>query len=188
MPRESTFKRSFRYGFGVGSANLLPLCVAASLAACASAPKEPLVSPRQARYVESEYAPYEKPGTGSIHGQAFLKTKGGEVKYAAGNQVLLAPVTAYTREWWTRTVVGDEVLSPRDEQADRFFKETTADGEGRFRFDSLPPGEYFVVTTVEWQYYAGYLEGNRRAGGRVGKRLALSPGERLELVLTSLQL
>ena len=65
------------------------LFVAAFLAGCA-APKVDLNStldPREVAYIKAS-------GSGQIAGQAFLKTVGGDVKYAAGNAVTLIPVHA----------------------------------------------------------------------------------------------
>ena len=49
-------------------------------------------------------------GTGTITGQAFLKTRGGEVRFGAGNMVLLIPSTPYTEEDYVRAVVNNETL------------------------------------------------------------------------------
>lgn len=40
----------------------------------------------------------KQPGTASISGQAFLRTRGGDVKTCAGSKAFLAPSTPYTRE------------------------------------------------------------------------------------------
>src|SRR5689334_7966802 len=60
----------------------------------------------QAPFKESEFAPYEKKkkGTSSISGQAFLVTRGKEVKYQPGGDVALVPETSYTREWFEKYV------------------------------------------------------------------------------------
>ena len=42
----------------------------------------------------AEYAPFLEEGTGVVSGQAFMKTRGGDVKLGAGNTVTLDPITA----------------------------------------------------------------------------------------------
>src|SRR5688572_1071163 len=46
-----------------------------------------------------EVAYAAQPGTGVIDGQAFLRTRGGDVKYGAGSAVFLLPLSAYTSAW-----------------------------------------------------------------------------------------
>ena len=111
---------------------------------------------------EADYVPFAKPGTGSISGQAFAKTKGGNVRYAAGDKITLIPTTVYGVTWMgmmRRDI--SSVLSygnnpdyikhlPMDPRAATFTRTTFADAEGRFRFDELAPGEYLVFTTISW--------------------------------------
>ena len=111
---------------------------------------------------EADYVPFAKPGTGSISGQAFAKTKGGNVRYAAGDKITLIPTTVYGVTWMgmmRRDI--SSVLSygnnpdyikhlPMDPRAATFTRTTTADAEGRFRFDELAPGDYVVFTTIRW--------------------------------------
>jgi hypothetical protein len=51
---------------------------------------------------DDEYAAFEQPGRGSIAGQAFLTTRGGDVKMGAGRTVTLDPATRYARAWYQR--------------------------------------------------------------------------------------
>ena len=111
---------------------------------------------------EADYVPFAKPGTGSISGQAFAKTKGGKVRYAAGDKITLIPTTVYGVTWMgmmRRDI--SSVLSygnnpdyikhlPMDPRAATFTRTTFADAEGRFRFDELAPGDYLVFTTISW--------------------------------------
>jgi hypothetical protein len=77
---------------------LSPLITALALASCAVP-----IQPRVAKYDAAEYAPYSGSGTAKIIGQAFAKTVGGDVKFAAGNRVWLYPVTSMTTEWYKTT-------------------------------------------------------------------------------------
>ena len=111
---------------------------------------------------EADYVPFAKPGTGSISGQAFAKTQRGNVRYAAGDKITLIPTTVYGVTWMgmmRRDI--SSVLSygnnpdyikhlPMDPRAATFTRTTTADAEGRFRFDELAPGDYVVFTTIRW--------------------------------------
>jgi hypothetical protein len=106
--------------------------------------------------VASEYAPYEKAGTGVLVGQAFLKTRGGEVRYGAGNPVFLNPVTTFSTEWYTRHIVGGERLEEtKDPIAVRNSRQTTADGNGNLRFEGLPAGDYCVACPIVWELPSG---------------------------------
>ena len=73
---------------------------------CGCATMQPQRVPRTAVFNEDEYATYAGDGTATITGQAFVKTRGGDVKFGAGNKVFLNPVTTYSTEWYQKYVIG----------------------------------------------------------------------------------
>lgn len=105
-----------------------------------------------ASYNAAEYAPYRKPGSGKVVGQAFLKTVGGDVKYGAGDNVALMPVTSLTSDVWNKLVlqnlpVQNLLATPHVLDCGR---KAVGDGEGHFEFDNLPPGEYYLYCVILW--------------------------------------
>jgi hypothetical protein len=99
-------------------------------------------------YVESEFAKYKLPGTATLTGQAFMKTMGGDVKYAAGNEVALNPVTSMSNQWYQESYLSGKGLSEPDPKYLAAVITTTADGEGRFRFNNIPEGDYYLRSEV----------------------------------------
>lgn len=138
------------------------LCVVALLGGCAQHPQK-----RLATFDPAEYAPYAGSGPCSISGQAFLKTQAGDVKFGAGEEVFLNPVTAYSTEWYQRIVCRNEILEAADPRCAEYCRRRIADADGRFRFDGLPPGDYYVACRIVWAY--GYSSGvYQRTGGYAG--------------------
>jgi hypothetical protein len=137
--------------------------------------------PRLATFNESEFARYRGAGTSVISGQAFMKTRSGDVKYGAGNQVFLTPVTSYTNEGWERSIIKGEKLVPPDPRLQEFRRQTTADGEGRFTFESLPSGDYFVTCGIVWEVPIPYS--TMQTGGIVGAQVHVDPGKQAKIVL-----
>ncbi len=142
---------------------------------------------------EADFLPFSGAGTGKVIGQAFLKTRGGDIKYGAGNEVYLIPWTPYTAEIYFKNIQ-NRGISPleRDhmEQPDqRYFKyrrTTIADGVGNFEFDNIPPGEYLLETSIYWevpQLYGrhGYM---RTTGGAVDARISVKANETIKVILT----
>lgn len=146
--------------------------------------------PKQVVLDELALAPYLLSGSGSIAGQAFLKTRGGDVKYGAGNVITLEPAADYfaalnlqeqklhvigpdAEDWW--------VPAPGQDWK-RYRRETQADGEGRFSFMGLPPGKYFARTKIEWYVPSTY--GGHQSGGWVGKEVVVADGARSEVILS----
>jgi hypothetical protein len=105
------------------------------------------VSPTQPFDEEAIKAALE-PGDGEIDGQAFSRTVGGEVRYAAGMPIFLMPMTPYVRE--CIGIAGSYARSDCGTQLIAYRRETIGDGEGRFKFKGLKPGEYYVQTTITW--------------------------------------
>jgi hypothetical protein len=98
---------------------------------------------------EQDFTPYAGKGTGSVHGQAFLKTVGGDVKTCAGNEVVLMPATSYNEEKlqnsaWKKKLVGD------DPAAIKYSRRTICDAEGKFTFDGVPRATWYLLTGVSW--------------------------------------
>lgn len=159
------------------------LTTAASLAllcaACATVPPptwEPSSSQR-----EKEYAPYNVLGTGTLTGQAFLAQVNGNVVKAAGQTVTLDPATSVGNEWWGKA--GKHWifrgLTPDSPGFASTRRSTTADAEGRFKFQDLPAGSYFVRTQVTWEV-GGYYP---TQGGLVGKQVQIEEGKTTEVIL-----
>lgn len=102
------------------------------------------------------------PGDARIEGQGFLRTMGGEVRYAAGSKVYLMRATPFVDECvsissgYGSTTCGDKLRS--------VVPSVQADGEGRFFFDHVPAGRYFVQTSVTWYSGNNYFP----EGGNVG--------------------
>jgi hypothetical protein len=132
----------------------------------------------------AEYAKLQKTGTAVVRGQAFLKTRGGDVKTAAGNEVLLNPVTSYSDEWYAAYFVKKQQLVDPDPRLFDYVRKQLADGDGRFVFREVPAGEYYLTATVSWEAPVGYNGHLRPQGGVISKRISVKEGESAEIVLT----
>ncbi|HEX3236343.1 MAG TPA: carboxypeptidase-like regulatory domain-containing protein [Gemmatimonadales bacterium] len=146
-----------------------------ALAGCAA--NAPPPAPRQAAFDATEYAPYARRGTGEIAGQVLFQIESDQVRPGRGKIVILAPVTSYSTEWWVEEVVGGRSLEPVDPRAAPFHLMTTADRQGRFRFENLPAGDYYLAS---WS-------GHSSADQRVGERIRLAEGEQRQVLLDDLR-
>lgn len=131
-----------------------------------------------------EYQRLTTSGTAIVNGQAFMKTRGGDVKLAAGNEVFLNPVTSYSTEWYEKSYLPNIGMVRADSRILNYVTTTVADGEGRFTFKNVPAGEYFVTSNVNWEAATGYQGALRQQGGVVTKRITVKDGEELDIVVT----
>jgi hypothetical protein len=133
-----------------------------------------------APFDEREFLPYLGLGTSTIKGQAFLKTRGGEVKYGAGNPVWLVPVTSYTKELWEASLYNDVIgLDPRWKIYNR---SVIADASGNFEFKNIPAGEYHISCSIFWEVFT--KDGPVTTGAVVKKQRKVRPNETLRVMLT----
>jgi hypothetical protein len=87
-------------------------------------------------------------GSASLHGQAFLKTVGGDIKTCAGEVVLLLPGTPYVDELLAKGEAGVSV-SP-DPRLISLSHRTVCDAQGNFSLSRLPAQKWYVLTRVTW--------------------------------------
>jgi hypothetical protein len=139
----------------------------------------PLVE-RKAKFIESEYAPYAGEGTATLCGQAVVQTRRGEFKYGAGNEAYLNPVTSYSTEWYRVSVIGGRSLTKADPKALAYNRATRADGNGRFCFENIPSGDYYLACPVVWAYGANSAKIVAMAYAQV----TVKEGETVNAVLT----
>jgi hypothetical protein len=160
----------------------LPMLITTTvLLACASTTVQ---KPRPVVFNEGEYERYRADGNSTVEGQAFMKTKAGIVKYGAGEQVYLVPVTSYSREWFEQSVIRGEALDPSDPRTARFRRTATADDEGCFRFESVPAGDYYVVCRVSWVVHHHNGAGTARKGGWAYAQVSVDDHETARAIVT----
>jgi hypothetical protein len=94
-----------------------------------------------------------EPGSATIKGQAFAKTRGGDVKYGAGNTISLLPMTPYVEECYNLSAFGRRTTCGNN--ISDLARTTIADGSGNFAFESVKPGRYLVSTEITWN--VGYM-------------------------------
>lgn len=107
----------------------------------------------------AEAAYIRKEGTARIDGHAFLKKPNGSVMNAAGERVWLIPATAYAKERMAALYKGQKFAPAgsiaaqpgTDPRYMEFTRSTKAESSGRFTFDKVAPGSYFLATTITWK-------------------------------------
>lgn len=150
------------------------LGLAALLSACV---QQPVTT---ASFSAEEAAFIRKTGTGVIVGHAFRTRAKGQVVNAAGEVVRLIPATAYARERFKGIFEKTKFLPhwryPNGEVDPRyaeFTRTTKSTARGRFSFDKVAPGTYFVATQVIW----GEEDAIFREGGSVYDEVTLTGKE-----------
>ena len=121
---------------------------------------------------EAEYAPFLAGGDSTLTGQAFLSQQGGGVVKAAGRTIRLDPATTTGNEWWGKAGATWPFrdMVPPSPNFTKARKTAVADADGRFHFEHLTPGKYFLQTEITWE--TGYTT----EGGTVTQQIEVKPG------------
>lgn len=159
------------------------LLISFLVTSCASMYQSQTLIPRM-QFPENEYKSLSKSGTAIVRGQAFLKTRGGDVKLAAGNGIILNPYTSYSKEWYEKSYLTNRLMEKPDDRIYRYMLTTTADASGRFIFKNVPAGAYFVTTYVSWEAPTGYNGALQLQGAPVTKLILVGGGEEVDVILT----
>ena len=99
---------------------------------------------------EREYAPYRERGSARITGQVTMTTSAGTTLVGSACQVRLTPVTDDSTRY-IQDVVLKGGTTPWKEDADAVWWVTAADEEGRFAFEEVPTGSYYLTCPVAWR-------------------------------------
>ena len=148
-----------------------------TLSACVAPPQKMNVA-----FDANQFEPYMKQGSATVVGQAFLKTRGGDVKLGAGNQVELVPITPYIQERLDRATANNEKLEPRDSGVLKFVRTTRADAGGNFEFKNVPAGKYAIYCEITWLVPGVY--GDSMTGGLAYGVVTLKEGESARAIVT----
>ncbi|EFW77381.1 hypothetical protein [Pseudomonas savastanoi] len=157
----------------------LAVFIASTLGACAI-PQQQIV-PR-VPFPVAKYDHLAASGTGTLTGQVFMRTVGGDVKYGAGSDVYILPVTSYTNQWYAESYIGGKSLGAPDARAEKGMKVTQADGTGYFKFSDVPPGKYYLSSKVTWQVPTQY--GLSLQGGVIAKQVVIENNKETREMLT----
>lgn len=128
-------------------------------------------------------------GEGLVQGNAFMRTRDGEIITCAGSRVFLTRDTPYARERFDALYEGDVDSGFQRQFFDVEFtngdprypdagRSTVCDSSGNFEFSGLGDGSYFVNTVVEWR------AGRWLQGGRLMARFEIKDGQTQRVVLT----
>jgi len=134
------------------------LFAAAALAGAVTAGCQASRQPATVAFSAEEASFIRKPGTGTVTGHAFRTKPSGVVVNAAGQVVRLVPATGFARERFANFYGNRKYVPhanyPAEDAADPAYAEhtrtTKAEANGRFAFDKVAPGTYFVTTQVIW--------------------------------------
>ncbi len=109
----------------------------------------------------------KKKGAATISGHAFWRDEKGGAINAVGEIIRLVPATPYARARFAilyrgrRSIPASQIptTSP-DPQYAEYTRTTRAESNGRFEFDDVAPGEYFVTAQVRYRDRDEYVRLN----------------------------
>src|SRR5438270_3468091 len=125
--------------------------VAAALSATLALAQEPAFDPKAAAFIHKE-------GKATIEGHAFMRRPDNAVENAVGQTIRLIPVTPYSEARFAQFYKGKKFMPawqiPKieaDPEYASFTRTTTSDSNGRFTFENIAPGRYYVTTQIMWR-------------------------------------
>ena len=173
--------------------NLIALAaVSLSLISCGGAGP---VKPMSEDFSANDIAWSTVKGSNTLNGSGFTRTNNGQTVNCAGFIVNLIPFSRYSAERMLRiynsTEAGNDkpimiyntatIAGVVDNRAPAYpaqylatVRQTQCDAAGRFTFNNLPDGAYFVAVNVEWLTYQGNMVS--RQGGSIMNRVVLNGG------------
>ena len=125
---------------------------------------------------ERQTAAYRQPGRAVIQGQVIL-VRPGHTVYGSSCAVRLTPVTAQSTTYYEKVVLPGEASLQKIESGDISWLKT-ADDYGRFRFDDLPGGEYFVFCPIAW------MEDGKARNAIAWARTSVGAGQTVHVTVT----
>ena len=165
--------------------NIIASLSAVTLMGCMTAQDIEVTAPFSA----AEAAFINERGSSVINAEAFLKRRDGQVVTCAGEPAYLVPVTRYATERITaiygspnggyRPALGAN-YSAGSAEYETMSREVRCDSEGRFTFDNVAEGTYYVITSVLWQVSEYYYE-----GGSLAQKIRIEDGRIIDIVLSS---
>ena len=129
-------------------------------------------------------------GTGKLEGDGFLSRRDGMLVKCSGQEVGLVPVSDYATERFTNIYgnpnsgyntagFGRRNVDIADPDYLSDARLTICDVDGKFSFENLPSGEYYVYTTVIWRV-SDYVN----EGGNINRRVKIDEGKTSKVSLT----
>jgi hypothetical protein len=129
----------------------LIILIAGGIAATAALAEEPAFDPKAAAFIHKE-------GKAKIEGHAFVRRPDNAVENAVGQTVRLVPVTPYSEARFAQFYGGKRFLPawqiPKieaDPEYASYTRTTTSESNGRFRFENVAPGKYYIATQIMWR-------------------------------------
>jgi len=129
----------------------VPLAVGAVVACFAFPRADAATFHIQTPFLPADFQPWSGPGPATIRGQAFMKTRGGDVKTCAGTTVILVPLNAYGREFLAADRQGFTAADNADPHFADYLRQVTCDAQGNFVFAGVPAGPWAIEAVVTWQ-------------------------------------
>lgn len=130
-------------------------------------------------------------GTATVEGRAEVPNPGGQPQGCAGGEAQLVPADPYATSMM-RFIFGNDARGYAPFATARYPSEIAADfrntvrrigcdAEGRFRFDAVPAGRWYVFTNVVFRSARGDAE---PMGGSLMQRIDVTDGARTSVLLT----
>ncbi len=132
-----------------------------SLAACQTVSQpvphiQASFDPRQAAFINQH-------GDGTIKGIAFITDDHGRAHREGGETVRLIPASDYAKVRFNELYNGTKFVAVQnypkgvtiDPRYGRYMRTTKTLPNGKFTFNNVPPGRYYVATQVLWKAHDG---------------------------------
>jgi len=99
---------------------------------------------------EAEFLALAASGSATVTGKAFIKTTTGSIHFAKNVQVRLNPKTSYSQQWYEVNYLGQSNIADADPRYLNYVHKARADGDGRFSFNNVAAGDYYISAPVFW--------------------------------------
>jgi hypothetical protein len=150
------------------------IAAAAVVLGCAS---KPAVVQRP-KFDALPHMAYLAKGTSMIRGQVLLRERSDAPIPCTDAPMIATPATAYFRQVIRLAAKGQMPLVGNDVDPDyrSIVHNAQCDAQGNFAFDGLPPGDWYVVATVNWAA--------RSDSSLLHYKLRLTKDETIQIVMT----